>query len=70
MRTLLLCLLFNAFALLAFAQVEAPYGNPTQENLPEWVQLLYADHPDVGAVLDAFNTYYETHPFVKNGHTQ
>lgn len=70
MRTLLLCLLFNAFAVLAFAQTEAPYGEATQENLPEWVQLLYADHPDVGAVLDAFYAYYDTHPFVKNGHTQ
>ena len=70
MRTLLLCLLFNLFTTLVIGQVEAPYGEPMQENLPEWVQLLYADNPDVGAVLDAFYAYYDTHPFVKNGHTQ
>lgn len=51
-----------------FSQIEAPYGK--NETSPTWVQLLYADSPDLGAVLTAFDAYYAEHEFVKNGHTQ
>ena len=40
------------------------------DDLPEWVQLMYAPQPDPGAVQAAYNAYYATHPFVKNSHTQ
>ncbi|HRH39669.1 MAG TPA: hypothetical protein PK760_15065, partial [Flavobacteriales bacterium] len=40
------------------------------EELPQWVQLMYAPDPDPGAVQAAYDAYYATHPFVKNMHTQ
>lgn len=70
MRTLLLCFFLSAFATFGFSQVEVPYGESDQENLPQWVQMLYADNADIGAVLTAFKAYYAENTFVKNGHTQ
>ncbi|MCC6460620.1 MAG: HYR domain-containing protein, partial [Saprospiraceae bacterium] len=51
------------------AQVERSYV-VSASALPEWVQLMYADTPDIGAVTAAKNAYYRTHPFVKTQHTQ
>jgi photosystem II stability/assembly factor-like uncharacterized protein len=50
------------------AQVERAYQK--ESDLPEWVRLMYADKPDVGAVITAHDAYYATHSFVKNQHTQ
>jgi hypothetical protein len=38
--------------------------------LPQWAQLMYAPNADPGTVQAAYDTYYATHPFVKNMHTQ
>lgn len=40
------------------------------ETLPDWVQLMYAENPDIGVVMQGYETYYETNDFVKNKHTQ
>ncbi len=53
----------------AFAQLEE-HKYTEQAALPDWVQLMYAPDPDPGAVQAAYEAYYATHPFVKNGHTQ
>lgn len=37
---------------------------------PEWVQMMYANNPNVWAVQTAYQNYYKTHPFEKNIHTQ
>ena len=31
---------------------------------------MYSDTPDVGKVTEAYTKYYQTHPFIKNKHTQ
>ncbi|NUQ14796.1 MAG: PKD domain-containing protein [Flavobacteriales bacterium] len=51
------------------AQVQPVTPQPAAE-LPTWVQLMYAPDADPGAVQAAYDAYYATHPFVKNGHTQ
>ena len=47
---------------------ELPY--PTDKNTPQWVQLMYADNPNVKSVMAAYKAYYATHKFEKNSHTQ
>ncbi len=37
---------------------------------PDWVQEMYSESPDPGVVSNLFETYYATHPFVKNNDTQ
>ena len=54
----------------SFAQNIASGSTQIRQDLPEWVQLLYAPNPELDAVLAAFNAYYEEHEFVKNEHTQ
>ena len=44
--------------------------NATSENLPEWVQLMYSDDPDEGAVINSYTNYYKKNQLVKNNHTQ
>ena len=51
-------------------QDELPYGNSTDLSLPEWVRMMYEPHPSVGEVVAAYESYYKTHAFVKNNHTQ
>lgn len=64
---------FATILLLSFfslsAQVERAY-RAADTQLPDWVQLMYAEKPDAGAVMQAHDLYYQTHPFVKNQHTQ
>ena len=62
----ILLLIFN-FSL--FAQVEMKY-NANAENLPHWVQLMYAENLDEGAVIAAYRNYYNNNKLVKNKHTQ
>ena len=63
------------FLLLSFtgsinAQVQEEAYRKEATNLPDWVQLMYQDQAKVELVIDAYEAYYQTHPFVKNGHTQ
>ncbi len=60
--------LFLVFSVSA-QKLEKKYdvNNP---NLPEWVQLMYQDQPDIGAIEAAYNAYYKEYPFKKNEHTQ
>lgn len=55
---------------LGLAQLEPIRYRAEASDLPEWVQLMYAADPDPGAVQAAYDAYYATHPFVKNGYTQ
>ena len=61
--------LFLLISFSIFAQSEARYANGTDEN-PRWIQLMYSETPDAGKVTEAYSKYYQTHPFVKNKHTQ
>ena len=65
----ILILLFITFHFSLFAQVEMKY-NEDAENLPHWVQLMYAENPDEGAVISAYRNYYKNNKLVKNKHTQ
>jgi PKD repeat protein/photosystem II stability/assembly factor-like uncharacterized protein len=54
-----------------FAQApELPYGREADPSLPLWAQFMYEANPDPGKVLEAYRTYYQSVPFVKNEHTQ
>lgn len=70
MRQLYLSLLcFTFFAIQAQAQsFEFPY--PTDVNTPEWVKMMYADNPNVKAVMAAYEAFYKNNTFQKNAHTQ
>jgi len=65
----ILFLLFITFQFAVFSQVEMKYNTNT-EDLPNWVQLMYAENPDEGAVIEAYRSYYKIHKLVKNKHTQ
>ncbi len=41
-----------------------------QPDAPEWVQLMYAETPNVFAVESAFEAYYKTHPYEENNYTK
>lgn len=69
-KTLLSFLAIASMAIVQLpAQYELPYGYDA-DDVPQWVQLMYAKQPDVGAVVDAYKEYYQSHVFVKNMHTQ
>ena len=65
----LFSILLLSFSTILIAQTEMKY-NANSENLPEWVQLMYADNPDEGAVINAYTDYYKKNQLVKNKHTQ
>ena len=44
--------------------------NSNTEKLPNWAQLMYADNPDAGAVVEAYSKHYKKNKLVKNKHTQ
>ena len=56
----ILVLLFITFQFSVFSQVEIKY-NANAENLPTWIQLMYADNPDEGAVINAYTDYYKNY---------
>tara|TARA_B100001741_G_scaffold87902_1_gene71835 strand:- start:18808 stop:22215 length:3408 start_codon:yes stop_codon:yes gene_type:complete len=66
-KTLFILLMFVLNS--STAQVEMKY-NSNAENLPTWVQLMYADNPDEGEVINAYTNYYKENRLVKNKHTQ
>ena len=65
----ILCLLFITFQFSVVAQVEMKY-NANSKNLPTWVQLMYSDNPDEGAVINAYTNYYKNNELIKNKYTQ
>ncbi len=68
MRLIILVLTF-ILPFSFFAQLEKKYA--IQSNpLPHWVQMMYADSSDIGDVIQAYEAYYASNEFVKNGHTQ
>ena len=65
----LLSLLLVILNFSLFAQVEMKY-NANEENLPRWAQLMYAEDPDPGEVIETYRNYYKKNKLVKNKHTQ
>ena len=51
-----------------FSQVEKKYS--TNENTPEWVELMYTDNSDPGDVIRMYDLYFSSHEIEKNQHTQ
>lgn len=49
---------------------ESSYGSPDDTSLPLWARKMYDKKANVGEVINLYNTYYATNPFVKNQHTQ
>lgn len=64
---LLYCVLFSLG--LNAQNIQIPYS-PSSTELPEWATLMYAPNADLSTVQIAFESYYQTHPFQKNEHTQ
>ena len=56
-------------SLNALSQIEKKYDK-SSDKLPNWVQLMYADEPNVGIVIEEYENYYKTNSFNKNKHTQ
>lgn len=70
MRLFLVFAISFTFTLFSFGQIIEDQYRKTEKELPVWVTLMYADEADPGLVQKAFEAYYKTHPFIKNGHTQ
>ena len=66
-KNLILFFIISNFSL--FSQVEIKYDS-NSKNLPKWVQLMYADNPDEGAVINAYTNYYKKNKLKKNKYTQ
>jgi len=49
--------------------VESSHLSQSSE-LPDWTRLMYGPNPDPGAVIKAYEAYYDANPFQKNFHTQ
>ncbi|MFM7310485.1 MAG: hypothetical protein ACKOZY_07735, partial [Flavobacteriales bacterium] len=41
-----------------------------EPNLPDWAQMMYGDQPNYHEVVNAYQSYFLTHPFRKTIHTQ
>ncbi len=41
-----------------------------EDDMPDWVNLMYTENPSVWEVDQLYNTYYRNNPFVKTTHTQ
>ncbi len=65
--------ILTIFFLAIIIHAQAQFATPKpllQTNAPEWVQLLYAETPNIYAIQSAYDTYYRTHPFVENDYTR
>lgn len=49
----ILLLSLISFSSFLHAQIELSYAPAESASLPEWVQLMYQDHADIGQVLEA-----------------
>ncbi|MEL6837349.1 MAG: LamG-like jellyroll fold domain-containing protein [Bacteroidota bacterium] len=52
------------------SQTVASGSTTIREDLPQWVQMMYAAEPDLDQVLAAFKAHYEEYELIKNEHTQ
>ena len=68
MKHYLFIILFLS-SLNVLSQIEKKYDK-SSDKLPNWVQLMYADEPNVGNVIEEYENYYKTTSFNKNKHTQ
>ena len=64
---MLMCIVF--FQHVNAQHQEIKYNNSQDKN-PYWVQLMYAEKPDIQNVIEAYEKYYKENKFVKNQHTQ
>lgn len=65
----ILFILFCLSLSTLYSQSEKKY-DVNSSDLPEWVNLMYANKVDEGKVIKAYELYYEKNEFVKNKHTQ
>ncbi len=63
-----LCCCVSLTTILAQAP-QIPYLSQ-RPDLPTWVQLLYSGTAEAEQIQQAFDVYYQQHPFEKNQHTQ
>lgn len=63
---LVLCLPFY----LSAQGLLTPTPSSNSPHVPHWAQLMYQANADLAEVQQAFESYYQSHPFVKNQHTQ
>lgn len=68
MKNSFLLFLFCIAAFSVSAQHELQYR--TQQDDPQWVKMMYEDSRDMATLIEAYESYYKTHAFVKNKHTQ
>ena len=66
-KILLLISITSCYTLCS--QVEMKY-EANSKILPKWVQLMYAENPDEGVVINAYTEYYKKNKLIKNKHTQ
>ena len=52
-----------------FSQFEYSYDSQKQD-LPEWINLMYNQKDDPGAIIKAYDQFYSKNQFLKNKHTQ
>ncbi len=71
MQKILLVLLFLTTSISAQNKTEffkaIPYLDGSE---PNWATLMYSENPNVHEVINGYETYYKTHDFQKNIHTQ
>ena len=68
MRLLNIVLLMLCVSISSFAQLERKYKG--DNNVPNWVKLMYTEDADPGAVIEAHDAYFRAHLAQKNAHTQ
>ena len=68
MRLLNIVLLMLCVSISSFAQLERKYKG--DNNVPNWVKLMYAEDADPGAVIEAHDAYFRANSAQKNAHTQ
>ena len=61
---------FLLFSNLVVAQQMQKPSSSEIAGLSQWAQLMYAKHPNVFEVSEAYQNYYRTHAFEKSYHTQ
>jgi photosystem II stability/assembly factor-like uncharacterized protein len=63
-------LIFSVTSILTYAQYFEPKINPNDPTLPHWVQLMYAENPNVLEVDRAYKAYFSNRPFVQDVYTR
>jgi len=66
-KSFLTFILIIGFSTLEAQNHQYTYGS---NDLPEWAKLMYSDSASVEKVMELYDAYYKTNPFVKNSHTQ